>query len=68
MLNIFRETKTCQQKNMLPSVKYGGGSFMVYSCFAASGPGMFAILRMKSKGLYYILPQTCNIGSFFSLN
>jgi hypothetical protein len=36
-----------QRQNLILSVKYGGGSIMVWGCFAASGPGQFAIIDGK---------------------
>jgi hypothetical protein len=35
--------------NLIPTVKYGGGSIMVWGCFAASGPGQLAITDGKQK-------------------
>ncbi|KAF7642649.1 hypothetical protein LDENG_00253840 [Lucifuga dentata] len=35
-----RKTNTAfQKKNIIPTVKHGGGSVMAWGCFAASGPG-----------------------------
>ena len=34
---------TFQKKNVIPTVKHGGGSVMVWGCLAASGPGGFAV-------------------------
>ncbi len=31
-------------KKPIPSVNHGGGSIMVWACFAASGPGQLAII------------------------
>lgn len=36
-----------QHQNLIPTVKYGGGSIMVWGCFAASGPGQLAIIDGK---------------------
>ncbi len=42
---IWRKTNTgFHKKNIIPTVKHGGGSVMVWGCFAASGPGRLAIL------------------------
>ncbi len=40
---IWRKSNTAfQKKNIIPTVKYVGGSVMVWGCFAASGPGRLA--------------------------
>ena len=36
------------KKNIIPTVEQGGGSVMVWSCFAASGPG-FCLLPDNSE-------------------
>ena len=37
---VCRKKRTAHQhKNLIQTVKYGGGSIMVWGCFAASGPG-----------------------------
>lgn len=39
-------------------MKYGGGSIMVWGCFAASGPGLLAISDgPKKSGLYQQILQ-----------
>uniref|UniRef100_A0A3B1KB27 Transposase Tc1-like domain-containing protein n=1 Tax=Astyanax mexicanus TaxID=7994 RepID=A0A3B1KB27_ASTMX len=38
-----------QHKNFIPSVKHGGGSVMVMTCFAASGPGRLRILEANIR-------------------
>nr|AAW25703.1 SJCHGC03999 protein [Schistosoma japonicum] len=43
---VWRKKGTSHQhQNLIPTVKYGGGSIMVWGCFAASGPGQLAIRR-----------------------
>ncbi len=43
--HIWRKTNTAfHKKNIIPTVKHGGGSVMVWGCFAASGPGRLAII------------------------
>jgi hypothetical protein len=42
-----------QHQNLIPTVKYGGGSIMVWSSFAASGPGQLAIIDGKMNSQVY---------------
>ncbi|KAI4874865.1 hypothetical protein NFI96_034437 [Prochilodus magdalenae] len=48
---IWRKNNNAfQKKNIIPTVKYGGGSVMVWGCFAASaGPGRLAEWLKKNK-------------------
>ncbi len=42
---IWHKTNTAfHKKNIIPTVKYGGGSVMIWGCFAASGSGRLAII------------------------
>ncbi len=42
-----------QKKNIIPTVKYGGGSVTVWGCFAASGPGRLAVLNGTMNSAVY---------------
>lgn len=45
---ILRKKNAAHQlQNLTPTVKYGGGTIMVWICFAASGPGHLAIIEGK---------------------
>ena len=44
-----RHSTPHQHQNLIPTVKYGGGSIMVWDCFAASGPGQLAIINGKTN-------------------
>ena len=48
-----------QEKNLLPAVKHGGGSIMVWECFAASGTGKLAHIEgtMNSNDYQKILRE-----------
>ncbi|KAK3563027.1 hypothetical protein QTP86_013350 [Hemibagrus guttatus] len=57
-----------QEKNIIPTVKYGGGSVMVWGCFAASRPGRLAVINgtMNSADYQKILkenvrPSVCDL-------
>ncbi|MBN3293236.1 TCB1 transposase, partial [Polypterus senegalus] len=42
-----------QKKNIIPIVKYGAGSVMVWGCFAASGPGRLAVIDGTMNSTVY---------------
>ncbi len=51
---IWRKSNTAfQKKNIIPTVKYGGGSVMVWGCFAASGPGRLAVINGTMNSSVY---------------
>ncbi|KAI4884115.1 hypothetical protein NFI96_032765 [Prochilodus magdalenae] len=51
---IWRKSNTAFQKeNITPTVKYGGGSVMVWGCFAASGPGRLAVINGTMNSTVY---------------
>ena len=44
--HVWRTPNTAfQEKNFIPTVKHGGGSVMVWGCFAAAGPGQLTIIE-----------------------
>ncbi len=44
---------TFQKKNIIPTDKHGGGTVMVWGCFAASGPGRLAIIDGTMNSALY---------------
>ncbi len=51
---IWHKTNTAfHKKNIIPTVKHGGGSVMVWGCFAASGPGWLAIIDGTMNSALY---------------
>ena len=51
---VWRKNGTAHQhQNIIPTVKYGGGSNMVWGCFAASGPGRIAVIKGKINSKMY---------------
>ncbi|KAK3514588.1 hypothetical protein QTP70_021648, partial [Hemibagrus guttatus] len=56
------------RKNIIPTVKYGGGSVMVWGCFAASGPGRLAVINGTMNSAVYqkilkenVRPSVCDL-------
>ena len=61
---VWRKKGTAHQhQNLIPTVKYGGGSIMVWGCFAASGPGQLAIIdgKMNSQVFQDILQENVRL-------
>ncbi len=66
---IWCKTNTAfHKKNIIPTVKHGGGNVMVWGCFAASGPGRFAIIDGTMNSAVYqkilkenIWPSVCDL-------
>ncbi|KAK3557302.1 hypothetical protein QTP70_026615 [Hemibagrus guttatus] len=66
---VWRKSNTVfQKKNIIPTVKYGGGSVMVWGCFAASGPGRLAVINgTKNSAVYQkilkenVRPSVCDL-------
>ncbi|KAK3559328.1 hypothetical protein QTP86_012756, partial [Hemibagrus guttatus] len=61
-----KSNTTFQKKNIIPTVKYGGGSVMV--CFAASGPGRLAVINGTMNSAVYqkilkenVRPSVCDL-------
>jgi hypothetical protein len=51
---VWRKKSTAQQhQNLIPTVMYGGGSIMVWGCFAASRPGKLTIINRKMNSQVY---------------
>ncbi|XP_075444851.1 uncharacterized protein LOC142488342 isoform X3 [Ascaphus truei] len=51
-----------EQKNLIPTVKHGDGSVMVWGCFAASGPGRLAIIDTTMNSALYQKILEENVG------
>ncbi|KAK3509142.1 hypothetical protein QTP70_020254, partial [Hemibagrus guttatus] len=67
--SVKRKSNTAfQKKNIIPTVKYGGGSVMVWGCFAASGPGRLAVINGTMNSAVYqkilkenVRPSVCDL-------
>ncbi|KAK3554371.1 hypothetical protein QTP70_022603, partial [Hemibagrus guttatus] len=52
--HVWREPNTTfQQMNLIPTMKHGGGSVMVWVCFAAAGPGQLTIIESIMNSTLY---------------
>lgn len=52
--HVWRKPNTAfQEKNLIPTVKHGGGSVMVWGCFAAAGPGQLTIIESTMNSTVY---------------
>ncbi|GFU84925.1 transposable element Tcb2 transposase [Trichonephila clavipes] len=52
---IWRKNKTAlEPKNILPTLKHGGGNVMVWECVAHNGAGNLAFIDNKTSALAYI--------------
>ncbi len=68
-LYFWHKTNTgFHKKNIIPTVKHGGGSVMVWGCFAASGPGWLAIIDGTMNSALYqkilrenVRPSVCDL-------
>ncbi len=66
---IWHKTNTgFQKKNIIPTGKHGGGSVMVWGCFAASGTGQLAIIDGTMNSALYqkilkenVRPSVCEL-------
>ncbi|KAK3559140.1 hypothetical protein QTP86_005021 [Hemibagrus guttatus] len=66
---VWRKSNTVfQKKNITPTVKYGGGSVMVWGCSAASGPGRLAVINGSMNSAVYqkilkenVRPSVCDL-------
>ncbi|KAK3557487.1 hypothetical protein QTP70_027911 [Hemibagrus guttatus] len=63
-----KNIKALSKKNIIPTVKYGGGSVMVWDCFAASGPGRLAVINGTMNSAVYqkilkenVRPSVCDL-------
>ncbi len=68
-LYIWHKTNTAFHiNNIIPTVKHGGGSVMIWGCFAASGPGRLAIIDGTMNSALYqkilkenVRPSVCDL-------
>ncbi|KAK3550598.1 hypothetical protein QTP70_000675 [Hemibagrus guttatus] len=62
-IELFGKNSTCRvwrrknaelhPKNTMPTVKHGGGNFMLWGCFSAKGPGRLIHVKERMNGAMY---------------
>ena len=59
MLCLEEKGETCKLKNIIPPGKHGGGSIMLWGCFAAGGTGALHKIDgiMRNENYVAILKQ-----------
>ena len=70
---LWEETNTVfYSKNLIPTVRLGGGSVMVWGGFAASRPGRLALLEGTRNSVLYqrilqenVRPSVCELNHEF---
>ena len=51
---VYRKRNTeLEERNVISTVKYGGGGVMVWGCMASSGAGSMEIINVKMDHQYY---------------
>ena len=50
-----KDGKANSPKSMVPTVKFGGGSIMIWGCFSANGVGKISVVDGKMKAQKYKL-------------
>lgn len=51
---VWRKKNTAfEHKNLVPTVKHGGGSIMVWGCFSSKGPGQLALIDGRMDSVMY---------------
>ncbi len=61
-IELFGKNSTCRvwrrknaelhPKNTIPTVKHGGGNFMLWGCFSAKGPGRLICVKERMNGAF----------------
>ncbi|KAG9350572.1 hypothetical protein JZ751_024461 [Albula glossodonta] len=50
---IWRKNAELHPKNIIPTVKHGGGNIMLWGCFSAKGPGRLIRVKERMNGAMY---------------
>ena len=52
--HVWRKPNTAyQHKHLIPTVNHGGGGLMVWAYFAATGPGLLAVIESTMNSSVY---------------